>query len=414
MDEPLAERCDVAVIGGGPAGLAAACALKETGIARVVAIEREAEAGGIPRHCTHSPFGMREFTRILSGPRYARRLVEQAVKAGVDLRTATTAVRIEEGGGILATCDAGPYWLKARRVVLATGIREASRAARLVSGARLAGICNTGALQAMVALKNLAPFRRPVIVGSELVAFSAVLTCLGAGIRSVAMIEEAERVTARWPSALLCRVAGIPLLLRSRLERIDGRERVESVTIVDSEGRTRTLACDGVLFTGGFTPEAALARCGHLRVDAASGGPVVDQFGRCSDPVFFAAGNLLRPVETAGWSWKEGREIGRCVAADLAGLLPPAAAHISIRPASDLIKLAVPQRLSVPLGDAGMQFLQLRLARRASGVLTARDGSGVIWRRHLEGLPERRILIPLRDLVQGATGGSMELRFEDA
>ncbi|MBZ0227200.1 MAG: FAD-dependent oxidoreductase, partial [Bauldia sp.] len=120
VETQIHRTCDVAVVGGGPAGLAAATALKRRGVEHVVLLEREADAGGIPRHCGHPPFGMREFHRVMTGPAYARALVEAARRAGVEIRTGTSVVTLGEGGALAVVSAAeGPYGLSARRVVLA-------------------------------------------------------------------------------------------------------------------------------------------------------------------------------------------------------------------------------------------------------------------------------------------------------
>lgn len=401
--------CDVAVVGGGPAGLAAATALKRRGVEQVVVIEREEDAGGIPRHCGHPPFGMREFHRVMTGPSYARALVEEACRAGVEIRTGTSVLALGEGGALdVVSAVKGPYGLVARRVVLATGARESSRAARLVSGERPLGILNTGALQAMVYLKHRVPFRRPVIVGTELVAFSALLTCRNAGIRPVAMIEAGERPTARWPSAALARLLGVKLHCRTSLIAIDGASRVERIRVRDGGGRSGTIDCDGVLFTGGFQPEATLVRMGHLAFDTRSGGPAVDQFGRCSDPAYFAAGNLLRPVETAGWSWREGADTAAWIADDLAGRLPRATNIVSVG-LDTPVKFAVPQRLSLPLDDRGMRHIQLRVDRPVRGTLVISEGQRILWSRRVDTRPERRLLIPVSALGRPAAGKAITI-----
>jgi len=181
---------DVIVIGGGPAGLSAATELKRLGVPRVAVFEREPVAGGIPRHCGHSPFGMREFTRVLSGPEYAKRMVKVALDAGVEVLTSTSVVEAMPGGRLIITSNKGLEEKTARRVVIATGVRETPRAPRMISGTRPLGVVNTGALQSMIYLKNQKPFERPVIVGTELVSFSAIQTCRHAKIRPVAMFED--------------------------------------------------------------------------------------------------------------------------------------------------------------------------------------------------------------------------------
>ena len=404
---------DVIVIGGGPAGLAAATELKRLGVSKVVVLEREPVAGGIPRHCGHSPFGMREFTRVLTGPRYAKRLVETARNVGVELLTSTTVVEIKPGGRLFVTSDRGTENMAARRIVIATGVRETPRAARLISGMRALGVVNTGALQSMIYLNNRKPFERPVIVGTELISFSAIQTCRHAKISPVAMIEESDRTTARWPSAMFARLTGVPLYLKTRLLSIEGDKRVRTVVLEDHKGNRRKIDCDGVILTGRFAPDVSLARSGHLNVDPASGGPVVDQFGRCSDPTYFAAGNILRPVETAGWSWNEGRQIGRWVADDLSGKLTHHNRELRITVTDPLVRFAVPQKILLPRQAGGMKDLQLRFSRAAKGDLIALGDQGVIWKRRMKVVPERRFLIPLDEMVGGSDSESLELKFDE-
>ncbi len=391
-------QSDVVVIGGGPAGLSAAIELKRRGVSRVTILERESEAGGIPRHCGHLGFGMREFSRILTGPQYATKLVGEAQTAGVEIYTSTTVVKASQNGSLLVATDKNVLEINAGRIIYATGVRETPRSARLISGSRPLGVMNTGALQAMTYLKGRRPFERPVIVGTELVSFSAIMTCRHARIRPVAMIEENHRATARWPSSLFPGLVGIPLHLRTRLVRIEGKTQVNAVVVEDATGQRRKIDCDGVILTGQFTPEVSLGRSGHLAIDPASGGPVVDQYGRCSDPQYFATGNILRPVETAGWSWNEGRQTASWVANDLAGKLAAREAHIRIAIRNTLIKYVVPQQIALPNSPCGMEKLQLRFVRRASGELVVRNATGVLWKRRLRVWPERRVLVPLRNL----------------
>jgi NADPH-dependent 2,4-dienoyl-CoA reductase/sulfur reductase-like enzyme len=405
----MSEAPDVAIVGGGPAGLATALSAKRAGVRHVTIFEREAVAGGIPRHCHHSPFGMREFNRVYRGPAYARRLAEQALAEHVEIKTNVTVIGVKPGGGLALAAPEGLSEIAAKRVVLATGIREAPRAQRLVSGDRAAGIMTTGALQCFAHLEGLRPFRRPVIIGSELVSFSALLTARSAGICPVAMIEPGSRTVARWPSSVLPRLLGVELLLGARLIEIIGSERVEAVRVAAPQGERR-IACDGVLFTGEFTPAAELVRQSHLVLDDKSRGPAVDQFGRCSDPAFFAAGNLLRPVETAGWCWSEGMSIGRNVARDLAGALPKAEGEISIS-AGMGIKFVVPQRLVSGVAELGQ--LQLRVTRPSKGRLKL-SGAGIApVVRRIAALPERRILFPLGGIVLPSEG-SIRMDIEEA
>jgi NADPH-dependent 2,4-dienoyl-CoA reductase/sulfur reductase-like enzyme len=387
----MAEGAEIAIIGAGPAGLAAAEVLARAG-RRVVVLEREAEAGGIPRHCAHSPYGLREFARPMLGPAYARALAARARAAGAEIRTGTSVIALHPGPEIAITSDAtGAARLAPRLVLIATGARETSRAGRLIGGTKPGGVMNTGALQGLLHLNHRRPFARPVIVGSELVAFSALLSCLGAGMRPVAMLEAGPRPTARWPAALLPRLAGVPLLLGTEIVAIEGAGRVSGVVLRRGAEEWR-LAADGVILSGRFRPEAALIAPGHLALDPATGGPEIDEFGRCSDPAFFAAGNVLRGIETAGACWAEGRRIAGAMLRALAGELPAGpGGRVALGPG---LAWVVPQRVTGGAGPA-LPVLQLRAAGAVRGRLALRAAGGEIAGRSLAALPERRLILPL-------------------
>jgi thioredoxin reductase len=383
---------DVIIVGGGPAGLAAATELHRLGIRDVVVLEREQHAGGVPRHCGHPGFGWREFRRVLAGPAYARRLVARA--AGVPVRTGTSVTAIEPGGVVHAVTPAGRETLCAARVLLATGTRETPRSARLVSGTRPWGVFTTGALQQMVYLAGLRPCTRAVVVGSELVAFSSLLTLRHAGARAVALLEESGTVLAPGPARLVARAMfGTRVITGARVLAVHGAPRVTGVEIEHPGGR-ETIACDGVVFSGRFVPETAVLRKSHLQVDPRSGGPVVDQYARTTDPVFFAAGNLLRPVEASWTAWAEGRAAAHAIAASLHGALPEALHHTRLE-AAGAVRWISPQRLAHPAPLPAALPLNLRVDRALRGRLRVMAGATELWGERRQLLPERRVLLPL-------------------
>lgn len=381
----------VLIIGAGPAGLSAAAQLATLGVRDVVVLEREQYAGGVPRHCGHTGFGWREFARLLTGPSYAKRLVESA--RNVRVRTGVTVLRVESDGVVHLATPSGPATLKGQRILLALGTRESPRAARLVSGTRPWGVLTTGALQQMVYLAGLRPFERAVIVGSELVSFSNLLTMRHAGIRPVALVEEGPRIIAPGPARAIARlVFGARVLTGMRIVAVHGGTHVSGVE-VEGEGQREVLACDGVVFSGRFVPESAILRSSHLLLDPATGGPVVDQYGRCSDPTYFAAGNLLRSVEPSWTAWEEGRAVARCMAASLRRELPDAERFVSMH-AEGAVRYVCPQRIAQPAPLPPALPINLRVSREVHGRLRLRSSAREVWGAQRQLLPERRILIP--------------------
>ena len=328
---------DVAIIGSGPAGIAAAITLKKAGIDNIVVLEREDQAGGIPRHCGHIAFGFKKYKRILTGPQYAQKNIEEALSLGIIIKLKTTVTALGKEGvlSVVSSADGG-YEIKAKRVIIATGTREKPRSARFVSGDRVLGICNTGALQGMVYLKNKIPFKRPIIVGTEIVSFSSLLTCRKGGIKPVAMLEKNSRASVRWPIYYGASFFGTRLLLGTSIQKIQGKDRVESVVVKNGDKKLETIECDGVLFTGEFTPESSLVRMSHLEFDASTFSPIVNDQGCCSDSIYYAAGNVHQlnaeegrnpffynaghapnAVNISGMCWNEGINVANNIMSDL-------------------------------------------------------------------------------------------------
>ena len=191
-------------------------------------------------------------------------------------------------------------------------------------------------------------------------------------------------------------------------------DRVESVVVSDAGGKLQDIECDGVIFSGNFVAEASLVRSSHLEFDSRSGGPVVDQFGRCSDPAYFACGNLLHPVDTAGWCWAEGMRTARAVSADLNAALPRMGRVLEIESTSPVIRYFTPQQILLP--DAPLKQdhprLQLRFAENRRGRISWRSEKGIIASRRIRALRERRVLLPLPPRDQLSACRSLTLEFE--
>lgn len=372
----MIERVDVAIVGGGPAGLTAAATLagRLTGDGgTVLVLEREAETGGIPRHSDHLGYGIRDLRRFVSGPAYARRLTAAARDAGARLETEAMVTGWAGEHALEVTSPRGRRVIEAGAVVLATGARERPRPARLIPGDRPDGVYTTGQLQQLVHLHRRDVGRRAVIVDADLVSWSAVLTLRHAGCRPVLMTTpDAYAVLRRGgPLAL-----GVPVLPRTRVVAVNGRERVTSVDIEDLRtGRRHRVPCDTVVVTGDWIPDHELARTGGIDVDRGTRGPRVDTALATSRPGVFAAGNLLHPVDTADVAALDGRHVAAAVLAHLTGGAPAAAPGVDLLCAPPLRWIA-PQLLRPggPTPVRGQLQLWTGAFRALPRVVATQDG----------------------------------------
>ena len=286
----------VAIVGGGPAGLSAAIALRRLGVGAVTVYEREQQAGGIPRHTDHLGFGMRDLHRVMTGPRYVRALVRRANEAGVQLRVGAPVFSLDD--------------LDVDAVVLATGVRERPRAARLVPGDRPVGIFTTGSLQ-QLAMAGQRVGTRAVIVGAEHVSFSAIFTLAHVGCRAVAMITPLPRHQSYGVLKLAAAtVRRVPVLTGVDVVEIVGHRRVERVVLTNG----RTIACDTVIFSADWIPDNELARRSGLAMNPEIKGPAVDATFRTSRNDVFAIGNLVHRVASADRCALDGKAVAAEVA----------------------------------------------------------------------------------------------------
>ncbi|GAA2800028.1 NAD(P)/FAD-dependent oxidoreductase [Mycolicibacterium pallens] len=316
------EAVDVAIVGAGPAGLTAATELARNSVLNVVVLERESEAGGIPRHSDHPGYGLRDRKTFISGPAYARRLTTDARNAGATIRTSTMVTGWADDHTLELTSPRGRHTLTARAIVLATGARERPRAARMIPGDRGAGIYTTGLLQNAVHLKHRTVGRRAVVVGAELVSYSAVLTLKHVGCQTVLMTTEYPSPESYGLFNLAGRtpLLGLQVATRTKVVRIIGKPAVTGVEVEDLRtGQRRIVDCDTVVLTGDWIPDHELARSTGLDIDPGTLGPVVDTALRTSRAGVFAIGNLLHPVDTADIAALDGHHVADQVRAHLTG-----------------------------------------------------------------------------------------------
>jgi glycerol-3-phosphate dehydrogenase len=325
----LAMTRDVLIVGAGPAGLSAAIELKKQGIKNILVVDREPEAGGMPRFCHHTGFGREDLWRIYNGPRYAKYYRDLAEKHGVEIQTSTTILGWEESTKeredarrLSFTSPNGLGAIEARAVLLATGVRERPRAARLIPGARPQGIYTTGSLQRFVYQEGLPIGKRAVIVGAEVVSLSALMTLAHARVKCAMMTtEEASHqidfpyIAFKWAYAdILTRT---PIVTNTRVTNIFGQKKLEGIELTSRPLRSSetskvwTVECDALIFTGNWIPENEIARLGRLEINPVTRGPKIDSEFHSSVSGVFVAGNLLRGAETADRCAIEGRMAGR-------------------------------------------------------------------------------------------------------
>jgi len=410
-----AQRVAVAIIGGGPSGLTAAAALAGRVDGEVLVVEREAQTGGIPRHSDHPGYGMRDLKRFISGPAYAKRLTAMAQDAGATLETEAMVTGWAGERQLQVTSPRGLRTITADAVVLATGARERPRPARLIPGDRPDGVYTTGQLQNLVHVHHAKVGSRALIVGAELVSWSAVLTLREAGCATVGMVSGYPRSEAyavfRLPGRALTRG---PVYTRSRIVGIEGRGRVRAAVVENLEtGSRMRVDCDTVVFTGDWIPDHELARTGGLAMDPATRGPLVDAGLRTSSPGVFAVGNLLHPVDTADGAALDGRHVAAAVTGWVERREEPQKA-VRIR-TDGPFRWVAPQLVSPDGGVAarGDLLFWVDEYRRLPRLRAVQDGRTLATRRTLWPAAPGRVYRAPWSLVAGAdpTGGDVTISF---
>lgn len=293
---------DLVVIGGGPAGMAAAVAAYEKGIRNILILERDDALGGILRQCIHNGFGLHRFGEELTGPEYAYRYEKQVKEYGIPFMLNTMVIGVDENKTVTAmNKELGIFTVEAKAVVLAMGCRERPKGALNIAGARPAGIYTAGTAQKFVNMKGLMPGREVVILGSGDIGLIMArrMTLEGAKVKAVCELMPYSGGLARNIEQCL-NDFGIPLRLSHTVVDIHGKDRLEAVTIarVDENRRpipeTReTIPCDTLLLSCGLIPENELTKDAGISLDRVTGGALVDGERETEIPGIFACGNVL-------------------------------------------------------------------------------------------------------------------------
>ena len=310
---------DIVIVGGGPAGLAAAVAAKKAGTDSILIIERDKELGGILNQCIHNGFGLHTFKEELTGPEYANRFIDQALDLKIEYKLDTMVMDISHEKVVTAmNRSEGMFQIQAGAVILAMGCRERPRGALKIPGYRPAGIYSAGTAQRLVNMEGYMPGREVVILGSGDIGLIMArrMTFEGAIVKVVAELMPFSGGLKR--NIVQCLDDyGIPLKLSHTIVDIEGKERVSAVTIAEVgpdmkpiPGTEERYTCDTLLLSTGLIPENELSRGAGVEMNPVTSGPVVNEILETNIPGVFACGNVLHVHDLVDYVSEEATRAG--------------------------------------------------------------------------------------------------------
>lgn len=311
---------DIVVIGGGPAGLAAAIEAKKNGVESILIIERDRELGGILQQCIHNGFGLHVFKEELTGPEYAEKFVNELIDMGIEYKLETMVMEINEDKTIMAINSVdGVIRIKAKSIVLAMGCRERTRGSIRVPGTRPAGVLTAGTAQRFVNMEGYMVGKKAVILGSGDIGLIMArrLTLEGAEVLAVAELMSYSGGLKR--NIVQCLDDfNIPLYLSHTVVNVEGRDRVTAITIAEVDSRYKPIPgtekrfeCDTLLLSVGLIPENELSKQAGILLDSVTGGPIVNDTRETSVEGIFACGNVVHVHDLVDWVTEESRLAGK-------------------------------------------------------------------------------------------------------
>ena len=403
------KQVQLAIIGGGPAGLAAAIAAREKGVEDILIIERDKELGGILNQCIHAGFGLHTFGQELTGPEYAGRFIDRVQQMHIPYLLRTMVLDLSEDRVLTVTGpETGLIQIRAQAVILAMGCRERPRGALNIPGYRPAGIYSAGTAQRLVNMEGFMPGKNVVILGSGDIGLIMArrMTLEGAKVHAVAEVLPYSGGLKR--NIVQClEDFDIPLYLSTTVVDIHGRERLEGVTLarVDENrrpilGTEQHIPCDTLLLSVGLLPENELSSAAGVRLSGVTGGPEVTDRLATSIPGVFACGNVLHVHDLVDFVSQEAQKAGENAALYLQGAR---AGSRSVRlEGKNGVRYTVPQSIDPENMDetvtvrfrVAQPYRDAALAAYADGVLLRRIPKRILTPGEMEQFPLRKGELP--------------------
>jgi NADPH-dependent 2,4-dienoyl-CoA reductase/sulfur reductase-like enzyme len=389
-------KIDVAVIGGGPAGLAAAIEAKEQGAEQVVILERDVELGGILQQCIHDGFGLHRFGKRLSGCGYAHHFIESVASKEIDVKLKTIVLEITKDKIIYAMNEIdGMMRIECGAIILAMGCRERTRSQVFIWGTRPSGVLTAGTVQRYINMEGYLPGEKAVILGSGDIGLIMArrMTLEGIEVEGVYEVMESPGGLTRNISQCL-KDFQIPMYLSTTVVRIHGNKKLEGVTVaqVDGnrqpiEGSERYIACDLLVLAVGLIPENELSRQLEVEMDPRTKGPIVDEHFMTSMPGIFAAGNVVTVFDLVDYVSLTGEIAGRGAAKYLQGKLNLELPAKDILP-GDAVNFVVPQRIRTANAEDSIPiYFRVKEEMRKVEVTATVDGEVCMRKKHPIALP---------------------------
>ena len=346
------ENYDIVIIGGGPAGLGAAIEAKKQGIEKVLIIERDVELGGILQQCIHNGFGIHIFQEELTGPEYAQRYINMAKEEQIDILLDTMVISVSRDREIKAMNGSGILNIKGAAIILAMGCREKTRGAIAIPGDRPSGVFTAGAAQRYINIEGYMVGKKVIILGAGDIGMIMARRIVLEGGEVIAVLARGSVVKGLTRNIVQCLDHyDIPLLLNHNITKISGAERVESVTIAQTDERKRVIPgtekeydCDTVLLSVGLVPENELSKMAGVDLDRKTSGPYVNESMETSVPGIFACGNVVHVHDVVDFVTEESIRAGRNAACFVKGERRGESAHINTL-VSGGISYCVPHRI---------------------------------------------------------------------